>query len=93
MAIWSRCFGSFTINKSSGFSLRKHVAVLYDEVTWLTLTQNPRCAQGDRLTIEFDFEFSLDGMGAAELVSVLVRDITNTPGYSGGVINSEIRFI
>lgn len=90
MAIWSNCNGTFTIPKDSGFSLRKHVESLYDEVSWNSLEQSS-CGK-DLIQVWFDFSFSLDGMSAAKLIDQLVKTVCALPGYKHSQIQSEIRF-
>lgn len=89
MAIWSRCSGSYTISKTSGFSLRRYLDAVYDEVTIHSYTQDH---DEDLVKVDFEFSFSLDGLAAAELIDQLVTAIIKSPGYVWSQIDSEIRF-
>lgn len=91
MSIWSRCYGSYVVPKTSGFSLKKFVESIYDEIVWNELTQQDS-GKGNLIMVKFDFRFSLDGVPAAELIEKVVQEILSVPEYLYSQIDSEIRF-
>lgn len=93
MSIWSRAYGAILIPRDSKFSVRRAWQALYDEVTFHKVDQISQVINGvPYVKIEFDLQFSLDGMSAARLVQQFCDELITIPGYSWSQIETEIRF-
>lgn len=93
MSIWSRAHGAILIPRESKFSVRRAWKELYDEVTFHKVDQISQVIHGvPYVKIEFDLQFSLDGLAAARLVQQFCDELIAVPGYAWSQIETEIRF-